>query len=224
MNIRRLGWVLSCVLVLAMSACDRDQPAPAEQPAAEKMEKAAEAVAPAAPQIPGLKPDMVFVTPGIDKVWPGLKSLAQQIQSDFEELEKLFAGGNMRGIASMLDARHAVVAGINYELMYGKDSAPFWGIYRAGGAFLATRVISVYVSNEPGPHLRLPLSKEEKFNVLPGKMLFDAYAVIVVELRFTPKTGIGTVHYLNWEYGHQWCCEWGPDAVCPPPIEGVIGQ
>lgn len=222
MKIKGFGWVFLCVLALALFACNQGQQNPAEQPATEKVGKTPEIVAPAGPEIPGISPDMVFVAPGIDKTWPGLAALGKQILSDTHSLEELFAKGDIKGIVGMLDARYAVVSGINYKLMYGKDSGPFWSGYRSGGATLAIKVVSTYVSNAPGPHLKLPLPKDVEIKAFPGKRLYDAFAVIVAEIRFASKTGIDTIHYFNWEYGHQWCCVWGPESECPPLGGGAI--
>jgi hypothetical protein len=223
MKMKGRGWVGLCVLMLALFACQTQQK-PAEQPAAEKVEKTAEIVAPARPEIPGITPDVVYVAPGIDKTWPGLVSLAEQIQKDVNALQGLFAKGDIKGIVGMLHARYAVVSGINYALLYGKDSSPFWSGFHAEGAALEIKVVSVYISNAPGPHLRLPPPKEAEIKALPGKKSYDAVAFVVVEIRFTSKAGIGIVHYLNWEYCHQWCCVWGPESECPPPIEGAIAR
>lgn len=228
MKIRGFGGVFLCVLALALFACQAQQK-PSEQAAAEKTEKAAEIVAPPQLDIPGLSNETLRVSPGIDKTWPGLKTLGERVQKDIDMLKAFFGSSGFDRMANLLEARHAVVSGINYEMMYGGSTSKFWPSVHSPGATLEIRIVSAFVSNVPGPHLRLPFPEESAVKLAAGKKLYNAVAFVSCEIHVISKTEAGvTLHndtyFMDLAYRHQWCCVWGDEEECPPPGQAPIGQ
>lgn len=221
MKMKSLGWVFICVLTLALLACQTQQK-PAEQPAAEKVEKSAETVAPLTPDIPGLGIGGLRVSPGIDSKWEGLFSLGERVQKDIGALEAYFATGmKFAEMDTLLAARHAVVAGANYEMIYGGTTEAFWKKVHSPGATLKIKVVSVYASNVPGPHLKLPLADMKSIKLVAGKKLYNAVAFVSCEIHVISKGMPGdTLHndtyFMDLGYRHQWCCVWGDEEACDP--------
>jgi hypothetical protein len=217
MKIKGLGWVILCILVLALLAVQAQQ-----KPAAPSGAKNAESVVPQKLDIPGLGIDTLKLSPGIDPKWNGLISLGELIQKDIAALEGSFAKGDSKAFMGLLALRHAVVAGIDYALTCAGDSGAFWKTVRTPGATLELRVVSVYVSNAPGPHAKLPVSAgTPPVKPSAGKMQYDAIAFVAMEIHVISKTEAGVklrndTYFMNLALRHQWCTVWGEEEVCPP--------
>ena len=233
MKLKTHGWILVCALALTLAGCPAQKEAEPPTPTvADQAVKAPETVAPGAPaglEVPGLGVNTVWVGPGIDRTWKGLISLGERVRKDLDALEAYFATGKQfAAMDKLLAMRHAVVAGRNYEMMCCGGTAGFWeDVYSTGGT-LNLKVVSVYASLAPGPHAILPASPEDVAKkLIPGKKTYDAVAFVAVEIHVISKGGSGAAlhndtYFMDLAYRHQWCCAWGDEELCPPPISGAI--
>lgn len=202
MKIRSFGWGIVCVVAFSLLAFSgQDKPVQADRLLAQ------------GEIIPGGLADKIVVSPGIDKKWHGLLTLAEQVAKDTDALKADFNPARVDSMAKLLGARHAVISGKNYELLYGKDSAAFWSSVYSEGATLDIKVVQVYVSNAPGPHPALPFPKETIVKPPIGSKLFNAVAFVTVEFHIIKKTKQGAVLKNNTYSGelgyiHIVDCQW----------------
>jgi hypothetical protein len=219
MKFKSAGGVILCVLALASLAV-LAQVKPSDPAAPKKPES----VEPQKIEVPGLGIDVLRISPGIDPKWKGLISLGERVEKDIAALEKHFSTGkNFAEMDGLLRARHAVVAGVNYEMMFGGTTAKFWSSIYTPGATLKIKVVSAFASNVPGPHFKLPLSPGVTPRIAAGKKLYDAVAFVAMEIHVISKPKPGDpmhndTYFMDLGYRHQWCCVWGDEEVCLPPI------
>lgn len=138
----------------------------------------------------------------IGKVPPTIKrealaSLADQIKRDNAFLSTRFEARDFEAMAKLYDERHGVISTRNYQIIYGKDSEPFWGKVWGQGKTLEFKLVSVYVSGLPGP------PKED----------FDAVTFVTAEIHVVQKTKEGSVmsnesYYQNLALRHSGKCPW----------------
>jgi len=202
MKFRGFGWGIVFIIALSLLTFS-GQVKQADKPQVQKE------------VIPGGLADKIKLSPGIDKSWPGLASLGNQVLEDIKSLQKYFSAGKsgLAQIEALLDQRRGVISVEGYALMYGKDSATFWGNRQAEGGTLEIKVAMVYVSNVTGPHPVLPIPKEAVKPPVGGRT-FDAVAFVIVEFHLIKKTKEGAVlHNATFSgelgYRHQDNCHWG---------------
>ncbi len=216
MKFKGFGWVVVLLVALSLIACKgpvKEQTTasvvPVVDPRADDLKAG----------IPEAIAGKIKVTPGIAKNWHGLQTLDEKIQQDIQALEGYFVEGQKGEkkkffeMANLIAARYAVVSGKNYELMYGKDSAPFWQSVSAGDVTLEIKVATVYVSNVPGPHFNLPLTEDMKSKLMGRKDVYDAVAFVPMEIHIVAKTEKGELmhndtYHMNLVYIHIWECPW----------------
>jgi hypothetical protein len=197
MKFRGFGWGMICFIALSLLTFS-GQVNPTDKP-------------PGPAQIKLEQIGPVQLSPGIKKDWVGLDRLAEKINEDIKVLEAAFSGQAFGKMAERLQLRHAVVAGKDYEMTYGRASESFWKSAYSEGASLQIKVAMVYVSNVMGPHPLLPFPEENKV-ILPKA--FNAVAFVAEEFHIITKTKKGAVlhndtYFCDLGYRHQWECQWG---------------
>ncbi len=201
MKIRGFGWGIVCIVALSLLVFSGQ----VKQPEKAVVQKEV-AVA--------ISADKFKLSPEIDPSWRGLETLEKQVLEDNDALQKYFKAGQFDQMAKLLEARHAVVVGEAYEMMYGKESIKFWSSPRLKGATLEIKVAMVYVSNAMGPHPKLPFPEEKTLKPPIGGKAYNAVAFVAQEIHIISKTKTGSLlhndtYFMDLGYQHQWPCPWG---------------
>ncbi len=198
MTMKRFGLVIAGALILSLTAC-------------------------ASPPQAKLLGGTLSLSPGISPTWKGVKSLEDRLTKDIETLKELFDARKHGEMAALLETRRAVITGPDFVKVHGIDSAGFWDKVHGENVTLEIRIANAYISNAGGPHPKLPFDGEDKIKVPEGKRLYNATATIAGEIHVVAKTAAGaTLHNdtypIDFLLQHQWCCLWGEEELCSPPI------